>query len=629
MQDLSIRQFLILKTLNENRKSMSSNDLCSLLNISPRTLRYEVKDINDLVKAKIIQSDKNGYSVVQTKETEKLIGDMKINNYLDISRTVTLKLLISKEVSVYDLAEDCFVSESTVFNIVKQLNAKFNSFDLKLIKKGELLHIEGKEHSKRRMLSHFFFAEVDSLASQLRNYVEYFSKFELIEINNFVNESLKDININIDTIYFKNIVISLAVSLQRISDGWSVDENDMSIQCDKNSNEYIFLSDFLERANKDDDLVITKGDFKSMMSFIAGSFRNNQCDTTEEVENSAFKNKIRNLLEYTFSHFNIDGSYEEFFNSFVLHVHYLLLRSQKNAFFHGNKDLSLQYTHPYIYDVGIYLTYLLETEFETQIHSDEIDLIAIYMGTIIKNTSRGGSKVICICPKYNEIRKMFINQILEKFGDKIDIVAVYESYSEIKMSDKYDFIITVVKREYILSNVVYVSPLLTPREVRSIENRIIEVINNKKAKEMKDLISKYFDPHLFFYNYPLEKGEDILEFINSKMLEYDYVPVDFLKSVYKREALASSAFFNRFSIPHALDCRSNETKIGYFYSEKPIDWFGEKVNLVLLLSFKEYDENFTEIYNLLFDILLDNNMYQDMIMCKSLEELIEYVSARI
>ena len=630
MKTLSIRQFLIIKTLKENRKSMSSNDLCSLLNISPRTLRYEIKDINDVSEEKIIHSDKNGYKIIHNKTTNQLIKDLKVNDYFDTSKAVTLALLTKESVSVYDIAEECFISESTVFNIIKQITLKFQSANLNIIKKGEIVHIEGSELSKRKMLAHFFFAEIDNLAIRIKNFDEYFSKIQLISINNLVNESLQEININIDTIYFKNIVISLAVSLQRIADGHSIPDLKEIPGSNKESSEYIFLKKFLSKVQNYYSLSITSGDFESMLSFIIGSFRSNDQNASSiTTSNHEFKKKIRMILDKTFSHYDIKVSYDQLFDNFVLHIHYLLLRSQKKAFFKSNKDLSLKYSHPYIYDVSIYLTYLIEEEFNTHIHPDEIDLIAIYMGTIIRNIFYNKSKVICICPKYNEIRKLFLNQLKEKFADQLEIVSIVESYSQIKDTDDYDFIITVVKNEYILSNAIYVSPLLTPREIRSIENKLIESINQKKAQEMKECLLKYFDPDLFFYNHSLLTGDLILEHLHKKMLTLGYVPEHFLESVYKREALASSAFFNRFAIPHALDCKGKETKIAYYYSEKPIDWFGEKINLVILLSVKEYDDDFNKIYNLLFDILMDHTMYQNMVACKSFEELLDYVSTNL
>lgn len=629
MKELSRRKFIILITLKENGKSMSSNHLCSLLNISPRTLRYEIKGINDIAGEKVIESDKNGYQIKNKEVFYKKFKHLKVYEYLDTTKAVTLYLLEKENISIYDLAETCFISESTASTILKQLDSKFATFDLKIKKKGELIQLYGKERNKRKMLSHFFFTEVDSLALHLTNFKDFFTSFELIDINNLVNESLIDLNINIDTVYFKNIVISLAVALQRIINNNAIDDiKNNSFSISQDASEYIFLKKFVTKIENDlISVSISEDEFSYMLSVIIGSFRTNKPDTQVILANDhEFRNKIRTILNETLHHHGLPNNYEELFDKFCLHIHYLLLRSQSNAFFKCDKTLSLKYSHPLIYDVAVYLTYLLEKEFNCNINDDEIDLISIYIGTIITKVAYGKSKVIVICPKYNEIRKNLLNQLKESFGAQLEVMAVVESYSMIRENIEYDFIITTVRSEYILSNAIYVSPILTPRETRRLENKLKELVNQKKAIEMKNQMIHFFDSELFFYDYPLTDGKQILEFINQKLLELNYVPENFLKSVYKRESLASSAFFNKFSVPHALDVYAKETKIIYYYSSKPIDWFGEKVNLVLLLTSKEADDNYTHIYNTLIDILLDNELFDQLIQCQTYDELLDYVS---
>lgn len=111
---------------------MSSNSLCTLLNISPRTLRYEIKTINTMSNDRIISSSRDGYQVEQNESAEDLFQNFKINDYLNITKAVSLALLIHDTVSVYDMAEEYYVSESTIFNIIKQLNDKFESSGLKI-----------------------------------------------------------------------------------------------------------------------------------------------------------------------------------------------------------------------------------------------------------------------------------------------------------------------------------------------------------------------------------------------------------------------------------------------------------------------------------------------------------------
>ncbi len=68
---------------------------------------------------------------------------------------------------------------------------------------GEWLSCQGKETDKRRMLSHFFFAEANALATTLVNFDGYFSPFGLAELAQIIHETLDELDVQIDDIYIK------------------------------------------------------------------------------------------------------------------------------------------------------------------------------------------------------------------------------------------------------------------------------------------------------------------------------------------------------------------------------------------------------------------------------------------
>ena len=63
MIELSQRQYLALRLLREYQKPIPGQQFSQLLNVSPRTLRYEVKAINQIAGQPIILSSKEGYSL--------------------------------------------------------------------------------------------------------------------------------------------------------------------------------------------------------------------------------------------------------------------------------------------------------------------------------------------------------------------------------------------------------------------------------------------------------------------------------------------------------------------------------------------------------------------------------------
>lgn len=633
MSEVSLRQYLLIKTLNEQSSALTSNELCSLLNISPRTLRYDIKDINAITNTMLIESGKQGYRITKGAQLSRYLKDYKVNDYLEVIKHITLLILERGTLSVYDLESECFVSVSTITSNLKEIASRMEGFHLTLQKKGDQLMIRGSEYDKRRMLSHIFFSEINTMAgSSLAYFNAYFTAFQLDDIKSIVEHTMDQFHLELNTIYVKNIVISLAIILQR-----SITTNEIEVipqqqHYSKASIDYRFLTSFLQQIQERYHLSVKDAEFACMMSFITGFLRDNaegeQCEQRVILGDEAYLAKIRVILNQTFHHFHLQVNYQSFFDSFAIHIHYLLLRSMNKNFFKNELAPSLKHSHPYLYDISVYLAFQIESMFHVQITDDEIGLIVIYLGSLIHHPQPyRRALVICICPKYNELRTLFLSQLTDHYADQMDIVQVVSTYQEIEADTSFDFIITAIKTEYILDNAIYVSPLITPRELHLIEKKLMELLKVQKHQKLKDDLLTYFDPALFYYNHPLQDGMQILAFLNQQLLDKGIIPETFLADVLKREQMSSSLFFHKFAVPHALDVISYQTKVVYYYSEQPISWFGKDIHLIMLFASAGYDEDFSNIYNLLFDILIENQLYQQLTASTSFQDFFDFIIA--
>ena len=223
MIELSQRQYLALRLLREYQKPIKGQQFSQLLNVSPRTLRYEVSAINRIAGQPIILSNKEGYVLNEDPAVLQQIQDCRVDDDRQLEKQLILALLECKEASIYDLTQKLYVSESTIYSLVKRMMPKFHSFSLSLQRRGEWLSCQGKETDKRRMLSHFFFAEANALATTLVNFDGYFSPFGLAELAQIIHETLDELDVQIDDIYIKNIIICIAVCVQRMINGYPSD----------------------------------------------------------------------------------------------------------------------------------------------------------------------------------------------------------------------------------------------------------------------------------------------------------------------------------------------------------------------------------------------------------------------
>ncbi|MCH1942630.1 BglG family transcription antiterminator [Holdemania massiliensis] len=626
MIELSQRQYLALRLLREYQKPIPGQQFSQLLNVSPRTLRYEVKAINQIAGQPIILSSKEGYSLSEEPAVLQQIQDCRVDDDQQLEKQLILSLLECKEASIYDLAQEYYVSESTIYGLIKRIMPKFHSFSLSLQRHGEWLSCQGKETDKRRMLSHFFFAEANSLATTLVNFDDYFSPFSLAELAQMIHQTLEELNVQIDDIYIKNIIICIAVCVQRMLNGYPSDrseaeENKLILSCSPRLTRFVdSVCGQLENQLK---LTFTEADKATILAFITGSFPE---ENEQILQNESFRGQIRKLLDKTFRHFQLELDYSAVFDNFILHVHFLLLRCRHQNFFHNDFATSLRTSHPFIYDVAVYLAYQLEKTFEVIIPGDEIGLIAIYLGSIATYVPTYDlPRVICICPQYHELRKLMVQQLTEKLSCTLDIIKIVSSLSEITDQDHADFYLSTVRTEKNLNDLIQISPILSPIEIHRIEKKNLEFMKVQKRRRLRQNLLRFFDDQLFFCNHGLTNEGEILAFFDKQLQQMGVIDDQFMDSVRQREALSSTAFFNRFAVPHSLEKAALSTKVVYYYSDEPIRWYDSRVNLVLLILSSNDDEQSSKIYNLIFDILIDESCYKKMILCRSRKELMDFL----
>ena len=147
----------------------------------------------------------------------------------------------------------------------------------------------------------------------------------------------------------------------------------------------------------------------------------------------------------------------------------------------------------------------------------------------------------------------------------------------------------------------------------------------QKRRRLRQNLLRFFDDQLFFCNHGLTNEGEILAFFDKQLQQMGVIDDQFMDSVRQREALSSTAFFNRFAVPHSLEKAALTTKVVYYYSDEPIRWYDSRVNLVLLILSSNDDEQSSKIYNLIFDILIDESCYKKMILCRSRKELMDFL----
>ncbi|MGL4606767.1 MAG: sigma 54-interacting transcriptional regulator [Eubacteriaceae bacterium] len=119
------------------------------------------------------------------------------------------------------------------------------------------------------------------------------------------------------------------------------------------------------------------------------------------------------------------------------------------------------------------------------------------------------------------------------------------------------------------------------RELLGTKKRF-EPILEEVTRDMKllDLI----DEDNIFFEESIKSKEDGILFLGKKLIHKGLVQKEFINTVLEREELSSTYFRDGIAIPHGMPELVLKPTMGILKLEKPINWDGKKVSLVVLMA---------------------------------------------
>ncbi|MCD8028755.1 MAG: PTS sugar transporter subunit IIA [Erysipelotrichaceae bacterium] len=634
MLEMTSRQFLIIRLLQKSNGSMKGQTLSKILDISTRTLRNDISSINANTEDFHISSSNNGYSLtLLTDNAHILLNDIKISEQTK-SMNIVLKYLFEHPQShLLDLSIDCYMSESSVVRCINNMKPLLDKYQLKISRQKDIFTLEGSEYNKRNLLAHLIHQEASHSLNDLQSFQIYFESFDADEVKEIVDKILNKYEITVDDIHYQNLLVNICISLQRTLSGEDIEPLPFRYTIDAHHPIYQLSAQLEKSLEEHFHIQFSKTDVEYIEVLCIGSIKMDDEDVEDRIlyNDYSFVYKIKEILDDTMNHFALDIDYQMSLNQFALHIHRLLFRSQSSFYFQNDFNKNLQYSHPFIYELAVYFTYKLKETFDITVQDNEIGLLAIYLGLMIQSDVQPTTflKALCICPDYNDLRKHFYHQFMLHFSDSVQLIGFVSSLKETK-NYQYDFLISTIN-DYENTDCIVVSPLLLPQDVDKLTLKIQLLKDRREKEQLKKELAKYINEKLFFRNVNFDKKKDAILFLCSQMLKYGNADTDFVYSVFEREKITTTSFFNKFAIPHAIEFGSVKTCITFLINDKPIPWGEDKyVYLVMLVSINKKDiESFQTIYSAIIYLLMDNDAFAKMLNIETFDQLSEFLLSNI
>lgn len=613
------------------------SSLQSLLNITDRTIRNDILEINDTLSAygALVKLKRNYGYYIEITDDEKYSDFLKTFEHSDDKKMnidtseerikYILNELLSSEdyVSMDELSETVFISKNTLNKYIKIIKNIVNKYDLEYITKPSSgVKIIGSENRIRKLYVEYI------LSANFNEYVTSFTKEERSIFSNIDLDWLRKITIDQLNSHFvktsdynmKNIIIHLALMTTRVLGNHYINLYNIT----PDSSIMGLINGLCREIEGKYDIILSQSEKNYMyLQLIA----NTHLDITY-IDDEKLRDSINQMLQVIYTDFNFDLRNDEILCA-DLFRHLKSIFTSKLYDLNSNNPLleTIKTNYPLEYEIT--LTAIAKTfVFEPYVlKEDDVGYVSVYIGAAIERCyykSQKKKNVILVCGSGHATTRMLETRLNIVFPDKINIVKClsyneYSSYTKEDVED-IDFVITTITLDNNLLPSVMVDFALNNKDVESINRHLSKMLHKRLQ-----MFEHFFDKDLFMRLKGNTTKEDVIRTMYQKTYDKGIVDERFIDSVLKREEIGKTNMNDVFALPHPMELCATDTKVVVALLDNPIKWNeSNMIQIVFMLVIKQGEQtDFEHLYDIFIEIISDSKLQQKIINSQTYEEFMD------
>ncbi|MCL1995483.1 MAG: PRD domain-containing protein [Defluviitaleaceae bacterium] len=528
----------------------------------------------------------------------KLKEDSDFNSSKKRLAFIIKEVLANDHIIINDLAESLMVSRATVNNDIKDLKVVLKRYNLHISGKTRHgLQIVGSESGKRLLILH-----------QVYDYFSYL--FPLKEcVLQYIAELQDEFRLNQNSM--RLLTKEVGITVQRVAAGFSIKEEIPHYKNYKEKEDVI--QKFIDILNETYNFKLTTYDIDFVCFPI--STRNTAYVSRQAME--VYEPSIYCIYEKIINEIHckliIDFDEHSFFQSVKYHLMFLMNRA---IFYVESVDLlsdGIQRKYPLAFELAKVSIGVLEKELGINIRETETAYLAVYFQLEL-NKKRGKShvKIGIISTTGMGILELIKSQLLETFGEDVEIAVFSESDYTLQDFSKYFAVFTAIP----------VKPLPIPII------KISDIFDNRILKK-SNLLATFNESNIIIHFKELDHKqgyrENIIAVVN-ELTAQNVLDETFLELLLERERQGAAILSDEISIPHAINKNSN--KIVFCAGTCN----GDHTQIMFLLGIPEFFDNeinkaLVNLYDMIFLINNNHRLFKQMLEINNKQEFISFMKA--
>lgn len=604
---MSVKQKqLLVNELLHSSSFVSASYLAKKIQASQRTVYIYLDEIEEAAeKANALLERKTGKGIrlIADGSQKRYLKTILENNALkdmdpDRRQVAIVKRLLAGETLSYSkLADDYFVSRSTLVKDIKQIRADYFPEENVLSSSNEGTCIKANERTIqlvwRNLLSKEFYVQNSRPPLNISEYSQFIQQELDIDDKDsqFISRQIDALGLRfgLAEYYRLQLLEYLSVFIFRLRKSYHHTRSSGYIFERVSTLDTYYIA--FELADGIQELlssVLTTEDTLFLNDCLIACGIKNQLST----DNYAFYEQVVDeLIRKIGTMMNEDLTTDGYLKTGL--INHLV-----PMWFRLRNQLTLQ--NPYIkeikkqYSMMFHLTWYgvvdLEQFVGRRIPEDEVAFLMIHFQSALER-KRDIRKILIVTQT-----GMVTTEILERrIKQFLPSVHVYESLQADKLDEvdlnKVDLIISSDKLQLDSPPVHLLSVIPTDDELKTLAQKLplyfeendLQIDKLDLANQEHPLIDS-LSRRLSIVRGTYNSAEEVIEQLAQPLMDKGHVSDEYVATIYERETMSSTAFETGIAIPHGNPSYVNKTHVSICISDKKITWGDERVDVVVLIS---------------------------------------------
>ncbi|MBT2214718.1 HTH domain-containing protein [Virgibacillus dakarensis] len=556
--------------LNQNGEYVSATTLAEILNVTDRTIRNYIKDINDNSSDVVITSSPEGYAIITDNSEERLGSNEKELEEALLEFEIIQFLMNENDYTAYDeIADKFFYSPQTIRSRIQNLAANIHALgidvaiDTKVFKGIKLI---GTEIQKRILLESFF----TSISVKKEMYKDFvvngFRSWVDMEVVENVFKIVDQINIehqlNLEFSMYKKIAIQLIIIIHQINHHHLVNMEDTELTNLRRFKEFEVEEAF--RSKLHDYVKMTDDEAIFLVNYLI-SLQLDLDKSIIENKDQEIVSKIEAILLQVEQVYHVPiYSTKRFRNNIANHIYRIIYPASHNLLIYNPFVKETKSEYFFSFSIASNIALQIEKAFLVEIQDSEIAYLAYHIQVILDSQDKKKIKTIILYSRSYEWTKLLAAKIATYF-DELEICKIEKYSADYVFDHSYLYIgINLADTPQTTANFMMIQSGFQSSDI-------------KKIRFFLEAQNSIIEQAAIHWIHAKSPEEAILHLLSLNNQEHFYEPI------MKRERISYTSIGNLMAIPHPyFEKEGYKEKVIIGVNKQAIKWGNELVQLIII-----------------------------------------------